>query len=56
MPVIINELEIISEPAPSEEGLPADAGLSPPKPNMLPQEVEAIVEQRCERAIRLRAD
>jgi hypothetical protein len=56
MPVIINDLEIISENENQDEGLPADQQLSPPSPNVLPQEVEAVLEMMQQRIIRIRAD
>ncbi|HEX7028029.1 MAG TPA: hypothetical protein VF268_12370 [Gammaproteobacteria bacterium] len=56
MPVIINEFEIVSDSAGEQEGLPGDAQLSPPKPNVLPQEVEAVLEMYQQRCARVRAD
>lgn len=56
MPVIINDLEIVSEPETREEGTPAEAQFAPPKPQRLPQEVEAILDMQCARCIRVRAD
>lgn len=56
MPVIINEFEIVSEPPGGQQGLPGDAQLAPPKPNLLPQEVEAVLAMYQQRCARVRAD
>lgn len=56
MPVIINEFEIVSKPAGEQQGLPSDAQLSPPKPNVLPQEIEAVLAMYQQRSARVRAD
>lgn len=56
MPVIINEFEIVSESATGQQGLPGDAQLSPPKPNVLPREVEAVLAMYRQRSARVRTD
>lgn len=56
MPVIINEFEIVSESAGEQQGLPGEAQLSPPKPNMLPQDMEAVLAMYQQRSARVRAD
>jgi hypothetical protein len=60
MPVIINELEIVTEPTqaptPAGEGETPQAAAQPAAPPMLsPQDVEAIVRHQAERAARLYA-
>lgn len=56
MPVIINEFEIVSDSPGEQQGLPGDAQLSPPKPNILPREMEAILAMYQQRSARVRAD
>jgi hypothetical protein len=55
MPVIINEFEIITEPAPPSGGETAAAQAPPPAP-LHPEEVVRIVRRQQARLARVRAD
>jgi len=56
MPVIINEFEVIPEPAP-QPASSAASGQQPAAPrDTLPQQVDSVLRLQRQRAVRVRAD
>lgn len=54
MPVIINDLEIVSE-TDSQPVQPSEADVKAHKPNVLPQEIDTIIKRVNKKMIRIRA-
>ncbi len=56
MAVIINEFEVIPEPAPQAAENQATTQQPPAAQNKLPQEVESVLRMQFQRSARVRAD